>query len=293
LARMEEVIAWIMVEGRLPRDRSEDIGERSMARWLADRRREAADGSLSPAYRNGLARLPGWAGNARAAADEARWHDRLAQLSDFHAEGNDWPRHRHYASEREHSLGVWVHTQRYQHRGGELDAEKVRLLEEHQIRGENVHNVHTKKHQKAPEQGKHVPEVGLEPDSRPCKHGPPPQTSAIRPSPAPVRPSPRPKVWTLSTPPLFPTKGLPTPAPSIDRVRLLFALENLILPEKFNHGFNQVLPALITASRAHPDGELSLEDLHNDSTSLHPIYRPIGRQPHDPVAPQSPHWRTR
>ena len=38
---------------------------------------------------------------------------------------------------------------------------------EHQIRGESVHNVHTKKHQKAPEQGKHVPEVGLEPGSSP------------------------------------------------------------------------------------------------------------------------------
>ena len=71
LARMEEIIAWISAEGRFPRDRSEDKGERSMARWLSDRRREAADGTLHPAYREGLARIPGWAGNPRAAADEA------------------------------------------------------------------------------------------------------------------------------------------------------------------------------------------------------------------------------
>lgn len=57
IARMEEGIAWIMVEGRLPRDRSEDKGERSMARWLSERRREAAEGTLSPAYRDGLARV--------------------------------------------------------------------------------------------------------------------------------------------------------------------------------------------------------------------------------------------
>jgi hypothetical protein len=105
---MEEVIVWIRAEGRLPRDRSEDKGERSMARWLSERRREAADGSLSPACRDGLAPVPGWAGNPRAAADEVRWHERLAQLADFRAEGNDWPRHHDYASEREHTLGVWI-----------------------------------------------------------------------------------------------------------------------------------------------------------------------------------------
>jgi hypothetical protein len=48
LARMDEIIARITAEDRLPRDRSEDKGERSMARWLSDRRREAAEGTLSP-----------------------------------------------------------------------------------------------------------------------------------------------------------------------------------------------------------------------------------------------------
>jgi hypothetical protein len=130
LARMDEVITWIRSEGRLPRDRSEDQEERSMARWLSERRREAADGSLHPAYRDGLAPVPGWAGNPRTAADEARWHDRLAQLADFRAEGNDWPRHHDYASEREHTLGVWIHTQRYKHRRGEPDPARIKLLDQ-------------------------------------------------------------------------------------------------------------------------------------------------------------------
>ncbi|WP_427136437.1 helicase associated domain-containing protein [Pseudarthrobacter sp. S9] len=128
VARMGEIIAWITAGGWLPRDRSEDKGERSMARWLSERRSEAAEGTLDPVYRDGLARVPGWEGNHRAAADEARWHDRLAQLVDFRAEGNDWPRHHDYASEREHTLGVWIHTQRHKHRRGDLDPEKVRLL---------------------------------------------------------------------------------------------------------------------------------------------------------------------
>jgi hypothetical protein len=130
LARIDEVITWIRSEGRLPRDRSEHQEERSMARWLSERRREAAAGSLHPAYRDGLAPAPGWAGNPRAAADEARWHDRLAQLANFRAEGNDWPRHHDYASEREHTLGVWIHTQRYKHRRGELDPARIKLLDQ-------------------------------------------------------------------------------------------------------------------------------------------------------------------
>ncbi|WP_454810660.1 helicase associated domain-containing protein [Paenarthrobacter nitroguajacolicus] len=109
---MEEIIVWVTAEGRVPRDRSKDKGERSMARWLSDRRREAVEGTLHPAYPDGLGRVSGWPGDSRAAMEDARWHDRFAQLVGFRAEGNDWPRHHHYVSEREHSLGVWIHAQR-------------------------------------------------------------------------------------------------------------------------------------------------------------------------------------
>ncbi|MCB5275498.1 hypothetical protein BJG92_03049 [Arthrobacter sp. SO5] len=129
LAHMNEIIAWIAVGGGFPRERSGDKNERSMARWLSERRREAAHGTLDPAYRAGLARVPGWEENPRAVADEVRWHDRLAELVDFRAGGNDWPRHHDYASEQEHTLGVWIHTQRYKHRRGDLDPEKAALLD--------------------------------------------------------------------------------------------------------------------------------------------------------------------
>jgi hypothetical protein len=129
IARMEEIVAWISAAGRLPRDHADDKAERSMARWLSGRRREAAEGTLGPAYSHGLARVPEWAGNHRAAADEARWHRRLAELVEFRQEGHDWPRHHDYASEREHTLGVWIHAQRYKNRRGELDPVKVKLLD--------------------------------------------------------------------------------------------------------------------------------------------------------------------
>ena len=130
LARMDEVIAWVSAEGRLPNGRSGDRGERAMARWLSRRRREAADGTLDPAYSDGLARAPGWADNRREAADEARWHRRFAQLAAYREEGNDWPRHKDCDSEREHTLGVWLHVQRYTRRRGDLDPVKLKLLDD-------------------------------------------------------------------------------------------------------------------------------------------------------------------
>jgi hypothetical protein len=130
LARMDELIAWVTAEGRLPEGRSGDRGERSMARWLSGRRREAAEGTLDPAYRDGLAQVPGGQENRREAEDEARWHNRLAQLADFRQEGNDWPRHKDCDSEREHALGVWIHAQRYKRRRGELDLLRVKLLDD-------------------------------------------------------------------------------------------------------------------------------------------------------------------
>ncbi|WP_427136636.1 helicase associated domain-containing protein [Pseudarthrobacter sp. S9] len=56
-------------------------------------------------------------------------HERLAQLVEFRHEGNDWPRHHDYASDEEHTLGVWIHTQRYKHRRGDLGMARIKLLD--------------------------------------------------------------------------------------------------------------------------------------------------------------------
>jgi hypothetical protein len=119
--------SWVSAEGRLPHGRSGDRGERSMARWLSGRRREAAEGTLDPAYSGGLARVSGWVENRRKVEDQSRWHERLAVLVDFRLEDNNWPRHHDYDSEREHTLGVWIHAQRSKRRRGELDLLRVKL----------------------------------------------------------------------------------------------------------------------------------------------------------------------
>jgi hypothetical protein len=73
--------------------------------------------------------IPGWDQQpSRKTRDEARWHQRLAELIDYMAAGNDWPRHKKTDSEQERALGVWLHIQRMKHRGRELHEEKETQL---------------------------------------------------------------------------------------------------------------------------------------------------------------------
>ncbi|QYF88497.1 helicase associated domain-containing protein [Arthrobacter sp. PAMC25284] len=130
LARMDEVIVWVSARGQWPKSKAPARDERALAQWLFRRRREAAAGILHSIYCDGLAQIPGWADNRRAAADEARWLHRLTQLAAFRDDGHDWPRHDDFDSEQEHILGVWIHTQRYTHRRGELDPVKLKLLDD-------------------------------------------------------------------------------------------------------------------------------------------------------------------
>ncbi|WP_395405665.1 helicase associated domain-containing protein (plasmid) [Arthrobacter sp. UC242_113] len=129
LARMCQLVAMVQSTGGYPSRASDDADERRLASWLERRRREAAAGTLAPAYREGLAVLADWQRAPRAVADEARWQDRLATLARYRADGHDWPRHKAPAGE-EHDLGVWLHAQRQKARRGELEPDKARTLDE-------------------------------------------------------------------------------------------------------------------------------------------------------------------
>jgi hypothetical protein len=62
--------------------------------------------------------------------DEERWQEQLAALKAYRDAGNDWHRHKAFITNEEHELGVWLHTQRYKQRRGELDAEKASALDQ-------------------------------------------------------------------------------------------------------------------------------------------------------------------
>jgi hypothetical protein len=83
LRNLADVLAFHQLTGRLPRSHGKTSRERSLGVWLARRRQEAASGTLSPAYRNALAVIPGWdMPSTRKEEDEARWQQRLAELQD-------------------------------------------------------------------------------------------------------------------------------------------------------------------------------------------------------------------
>jgi hypothetical protein len=130
LARMSELVNMVQETGRYPSRSAADVAERTLASWLDRRRREATAGTLAPAYRDGLAVLPGWQRPPRAVADESRWQDRLKALVELRARGHDWPRHKSSVDGEEHELGVWLHSQRQKARRGELDPAKAEALDQ-------------------------------------------------------------------------------------------------------------------------------------------------------------------
>jgi hypothetical protein len=64
----------------------------------------------------------------KKADDEARWKRRLAQVAEYRADGNEWPRHAKTSDQTERTLGVWLHTQRIDYRAGKLAAAKEKQL---------------------------------------------------------------------------------------------------------------------------------------------------------------------
>jgi hypothetical protein len=127
--RLGQLAAFVQETGGYPSRSSDDPVERTLAVWLQRRRREAADGTLAPAYAEALSVLPDWRGTPRVVADEARWQDRLTALTAYLASGQNWPRHKATVTGVEHELGIWLHTQRFKHRRGELDPAKAEALD--------------------------------------------------------------------------------------------------------------------------------------------------------------------
>jgi hypothetical protein len=126
---LEDIIAFYKTEGRLPIF-SRSACEKALAVWLHRRRKEAAQGTLSPAYADALDVIPDWRKpSAKKADDEARWTQRLNEVAEYRAAGNGWPRHNKTNDPLERMLGVWLHVQRINDRAGRLDPAKRTQLD--------------------------------------------------------------------------------------------------------------------------------------------------------------------
>ncbi len=128
LQNLQDTLALYKAEGRLPSTKSASARERSLATWLLRRRQDHDQGTLAPTYSDGLKEIPGWELRTRKDDDEARWIQRLQELTAYMAAGNDWPRHKKTGTEEERVVGMWLHIQRMKYRRDELDQDKKEHL---------------------------------------------------------------------------------------------------------------------------------------------------------------------
>ncbi|WP_456506504.1 helicase associated domain-containing protein [Arthrobacter sp. UYCu723] len=129
LRNLHDVLAFHQTQGQLPTTGGNTARERALGVWLHHRRQDAAAGTLSPAYQ-GLNVIPGWNKQpTQSEVNAARWDRRLAELATYRAAGNNWPLHKKAATEQERILGVWLHSQRINHRHGTLNPAKEAELD--------------------------------------------------------------------------------------------------------------------------------------------------------------------
>ncbi|MFJ6376291.1 helicase associated domain-containing protein [Pseudarthrobacter oxydans] len=127
---LDDILALLRGEGRLPTTAGASARERALGVWLHRRREEAAHEVLSPVYQEALDAIPGWRqASTKKADDEARWKQRLAEVARHLTGGNDWPRHNKTDIKEERVLGVWLHGQRIDHRAGRLHPAKEAQLD--------------------------------------------------------------------------------------------------------------------------------------------------------------------
>ena len=128
LRNLNDTITLHREEGRLPSSHSSSARERVLATWLVRRRQDHDQGTLSPTYSNALQEMADWHQRTRASNDEARWNQRLQELTAYMAAGNDWPRHKRTDTDEERLLGMWLHIQRMKYRRNELNQDKESQL---------------------------------------------------------------------------------------------------------------------------------------------------------------------
>lgn len=125
---VDDIVEFYALEGRLPVN-GRSARESALAGWLTRRRKQAATGTLSPAYARALDSIPNWREvPTKRDTDAARWKQRLAEVAAYMGAGNDWPRHNKTENHEERVLGVWLHTQRIDYRAGKLTPTKEEQL---------------------------------------------------------------------------------------------------------------------------------------------------------------------
>lgn len=125
--RYEEAMEFLAHYGRLP-DPSNSARERSLAAWITVQRLAARRGDLSASKLVLMGVLTGWDQSRHQLRLDARWRQRLTEVSNFVATHNRVPRWRNHHSENERVLGVWLHGQHQARAEGTIHAWRLDAL---------------------------------------------------------------------------------------------------------------------------------------------------------------------
>ena len=124
---LEEVIHFQADHGRPPRNEG-GSQEQRMSRWIAAQRRAFNQGKMSKAKEVLLDSLSDWLLDTHQQELDERWRVKLLDLQDFVSEFGTMPRYKNFASEREHTLGVWLHNQHQRRAEQKLDEWRLEAI---------------------------------------------------------------------------------------------------------------------------------------------------------------------
>lgn len=85
---------------------------------------------LTTAQQGDLDRLGDWRATPQQRTRDEQWKSRLQGLVAFVQRTGKLPRYRKYTTEREHTIGVWLHIQSQQRSRGELLLWRQRALDQ-------------------------------------------------------------------------------------------------------------------------------------------------------------------
>lgn len=119
LQQVQAVQDFIASTGRQPQPQSRGH-EQTLYRWLTQQRKAHREGTLTPSQVQALDWLGNWQTPPRQQTLDEQWRSRVRELATFVERTGELPHYRRYTTEREHTLGVWLHIQTQRRSRGHL-----------------------------------------------------------------------------------------------------------------------------------------------------------------------------
>ncbi|WP_343320519.1 helicase associated domain-containing protein (plasmid) [Arthrobacter sp. TMP15] len=126
--KLKETQEFLTTHGRLPHYDG-DQTEKSLHTWVSEQRRAHHRGELSAPKIVLLGSLPNWDVPTRQAELDQHWQSRFNQLKEHISATGQLPRYRAYATEEEHTLGVWLHVQHQKRTENTLEKSRLNTLD--------------------------------------------------------------------------------------------------------------------------------------------------------------------